>query len=190
MRQATVSDRAEINVSREGTGDPGNLNITARDLLLLHLQQVKVAIFNCKTDRYTNPFFTKIIFDKMFATTLAINEYIIDIKPDLTKIEKGVMIQAIPTIATTVTFDEFIAWYPEASGCHYELRSGEIVEMPKPTGKHSRVAGFIALKAGIEIERLKLPYFIPKECVIKSVGDDSGYEPDVIVLDERSIMVL
>ncbi|MCL1468283.1 Uma2 family endonuclease [Argonema galeatum] len=123
----------------------------------------------------------------MFATTLAINEYIIDIKPDLTKIEKGVMIQAIPTIVTTVTFDEFIAWYPQASGCHYELRSGEIVEMPKPTGKHSRVAGFTALKAGIEIERLKLPYFIPKECVIKSVRDDSGYEPDVIVLDERSI---
>ncbi|MBD2483323.1 Uma2 family endonuclease [Planktothrix sp. FACHB-1365] len=94
------------------------------------------------------------------------------------------MIQAIPK---TVTFDEFIAWYPEGSGCHYELHNGEIVEMPKPTGKHSRVAGFITVKAGIEIERLKLPYFIPKECVIKSIRDESGYEPDVIVLDERTI---
>ena len=94
------------------------------------------------------------------------------------------MIQSIPK---TVTFDEFIAWYPEGSGYHYELRNGEIVEMPKPTGKHSRVAGFITVKAGIEIERLKLPYFIPKECVIKSIHDQSGYESDVIILDERTI---
>lgn len=94
------------------------------------------------------------------------------------------MVQAIPS---SLTFDEFIAWYPEGTGYHYELRSGEIVEMPKPTGKHSRVAGFITVKAGIEIDRLKLPYFIPKECAIKSVRDESGYEPDVIVLDERSI---
>ncbi|MBE9227477.1 Uma2 family endonuclease [Phormidium sp. LEGE 05292] len=97
------------------------------------------------------------------------------------------MVQAIPTIPTTVTFDEFIAWYPEGTGCHYELRSGEIVEMPKPTGKHSRVAGFTIAELNFEIRRLILPYFIPKECVIKSVRDESGYEPDVIVLDERLI---
>ncbi len=70
------------------------------------------------------------------------------------------MIQAIPK---TVTFDEFINWYPEASGCHYELHNGAIIEMPKPTGKHSRIAGFLIAELNFEIRRLKLPYFIPKE---------------------------
>ena len=56
--------------------------------------------------------------------------------------------------------------------------------MPKVTGKHSKVAGFTALKVGTEIERLNLPYFIPKECVIKPMCEDSGYEPDIIVINE------
>ena len=42
------------------------------------------------------------------------------------------------------TFDEFIEWYPENSGKRYELHNGIIFEMPKPTGTHSDVAGFIA----------------------------------------------
>jgi len=94
------------------------------------------------------------------------------------------MIQAIPK---TVTFDEFIAWYPEGSGCHYELHNGEIVQMPKPTGTHSRVAGFLIAELNFEIRRLKLPYFIPKESVIKSARDESGYEPDVIIIDKRRV---
>jgi Uma2 family endonuclease len=49
------------------------------------------------------------------------------------------MIQTIPKL---VNFDEFIAWYPENSENRYELHNGVIVQMPKPTGKHSRVAGF------------------------------------------------
>lgn len=92
------------------------------------------------------------------------------------------MIQAIPQ---PVTFDEFIAWYPENSGQHYELHDGEIIEMPKPLGKHSEVGGYLALKLGMEIERLQLPYFVPKECVVK-LGE-SGYEPDVIVLNRQTI---
>lgn len=38
------------------------------------------------------------------------------------------MIQALPK---PVTFDEFIAWYPEKSEHHYELYNGVIIEMPK-----------------------------------------------------------
>ena len=94
------------------------------------------------------------------------------------------MIQIIPEL---VTFDEFIDWYPENSEHHYELHNGEIFEMPKATGKHSKVAGFTALKVGIEIERLNLPYFIPKECVIKPMREESGYEPNIIVLNEQTI---
>lgn len=87
-----------------------------------------------------------------------------------------------------VTFDEFIAWYPESSDRHYELHDGVIVEMPKPRGKHSEIAGFINGSLFIEITRLSIPWFIPKECVIKSVNTDSGYEPDVIVLDRQAVM--
>lgn len=93
------------------------------------------------------------------------------------------MTQTIPKL---LTFDEFIEWYPEKSEEKYELHNGIIVEMPKPTGKHSKVAGFSSGKLFIEIERLQLPYFIPKECVIKS-GNNTGYEPDVIVLDEQKV---
>ena len=92
------------------------------------------------------------------------------------------MIQAIPR---QITFDEFIAWYPENSEHRYELHNGEIIEMPKPTGKHSKVGGYITLRLGIELERLQLPYFVPRECVVK-VGE-SGYEPDVIVLNQQTL---
>jgi Uma2 family endonuclease len=83
------------------------------------------------------------------------------------------------------TFDEFIEWYPENSQVRYELHNGVIVEMPKPTGTHSNVAGFIVGILFIEILRLKLPYSIPKECVVKV--EDTSYEPDVIVLDKNQI---
>jgi Uma2 family endonuclease len=92
------------------------------------------------------------------------------------------MIQAIPK---PVTFDEFIAWYPENAGYHYELHYGEIVEMPKPTGTHSEVAGLIIAELNFEIRRLQLPYFLPKECIVKC--GESGYEPDAIVLNRETI---
>lgn len=94
------------------------------------------------------------------------------------------MIQAI---ARQFTFDEFIEWYPENSEYRYELHGGEIIEMPKPTGKHSKVAGFLSGNLFLEITRLQLPYFIPKECIVKSSDGQSGYEPDVIILDEQTI---
>jgi Uma2 family endonuclease len=85
-----------------------------------------------------------------------------------------------------VTFDEFIAWYPENSEFRYELRRGAIVEMPKPRGQHSILAGERAADLALEIRQKNLPYFVPKECVIK-IGDDNGYEPDVIVLDRAAL---
>jgi Uma2 family endonuclease len=91
-------------------------------------------------------------------------------------------------LETPVSFDQFIEWLPEASEQRYELHRGVIIKMPKPRGKHSQIAGYTALKVGIEIERLKLPYFIPKECIVQSLDKESGYEPDVIVLDAPALM--
>jgi Uma2 family endonuclease len=92
------------------------------------------------------------------------------------------MVQALQQ---PITFDEFVEWLPENSECRYELHRGVIVEMPKPRGTHSEVAGYTTIKAGIEIERLQLPYFIPKECIVRSLDGSSGYEPDGIVLDRQ-----
>jgi len=93
------------------------------------------------------------------------------------------------TLPKQVTFDEFIAWYPENSEHRYELHEGVIVQMPKHKGKHSEVAGFISGELFLEIRRLQLPYFIPKECIVKSDSDNSGYEPDVIVLDRKATLL-
>ncbi len=93
----------------------------------------------------------------------------------------------IQIISKTITFDEFVAWYPENSVHKYELHNGVIVEMPKGTGDHSDVTGFISLKLGVEIDRGELPYSIPGDCLLKPVRDESGYEPDVIVLDRTAL---
>ncbi|MBF2057410.1 MAG: Uma2 family endonuclease [Cyanobacterium sp. T60_A2020_053] len=85
-----------------------------------------------------------------------------------------------------LNFAEFINWYPESSQYRYELHNGTIIQMPKPKGKHSQIAGFLLTELTLEIRRLKLPYFAPKECLIK--GDAlSGYEPDGVILDKNYI---
>lgn len=103
----------------------------------------------------------------------------------LVKASKGkTMIQTIPK---TITFDEFVAGYPENSPYRYELHNGVIVEMPLGTGDHSAVAGFISGEVFLEIRQQKLPYIVPKEYIVKSAADKSGYTPDVIVLDRTSL---
>ncbi|MEG4816256.1 Uma2 family endonuclease [Microcoleus sp. K5-D4] len=89
----------------------------------------------------------------------------------------------IQTISKTITFDEFVAWYPENSVHKYELHNGVIVEMPLGTGDHSAVAGFISGELFLEIRHQQLPYLVPKEYIVKFITDKSGYSPDVIVLD-------
>jgi Uma2 family endonuclease len=71
------------------------------------------------------------------------------------------------------------------------------VELPKPRGQHSILAGDRATDLALEIRHQNLPYVVPKACVIKSgdaksgdakSGDNSGYEPDVIVLDAAALV--
>ncbi|MEZ2238387.1 Uma2 family endonuclease [Microcoleus sp.] len=93
----------------------------------------------------------------------------------------------IQTISKTITFDEFVAWYPENSVHKYELHNGVIVEMPLGTGDHSDVTGFINLKLAVEIDRRELPYSIPGDCLLKLSRDEAGYQPDVIVLDRTAL---
>lgn len=89
-----------------------------------------------------------------------------------------------------VTFDEFIEWYPEDSQVRYELHDGVIVEMPKPRGKHSKIAGFgiTAINDAIKLLNKSGIWFIPRESIVKISEGKSGYEPDIIVLDETSLV--
>ena len=86
---------------------------------------------------------------------------------------------------TPMSFNEFIDWYPDSEN-RYELRRGVAIEMPKPRGTHSRLAGDLAFDLGTAFRQANQPYFIPKECVVK-IGNDTGYEPDIIVLDETEL---
>ena len=93
----------------------------------------------------------------------------------------------VEAVSQPISFDEFIECYPENSEYRYELHEGVIVQMPKPRGKHSEIAGFLSIELGITIRHLGLPYFIPKECIVKSIDGESGYEPDVIVLERQAL---
>jgi Uma2 family endonuclease len=48
----------------------------------------------------------------------------------------------VQSLTQPVTFEEFVAWYPNSGG-RYELHDGIIVEMPKLIGKHSNITGFL-----------------------------------------------
>ncbi len=82
-----------------------------------------------------------------------------------------------------VTFDEFVAKYPNNTGKRYELYDGVVVEMPQPTGDHEEVIGFVATKITLEYSRLNLRYFIPKTVLVKPIDNESAYSPDVLVLN-------
>jgi Uma2 family endonuclease len=90
------------------------------------------------------------------------------------------------TLPKTVTFDEFITWYPE-TGVRYELHNGEIIEMSQPTGKHERIKGFSAAELTLEFKRLNLPYFIPNQAIVKPPQRESGYFPDVLILNDAAL---
>ncbi|RCJ25411.1 hypothetical protein A6S26_16675 [Nostoc sp. ATCC 43529] len=47
------------------------------------------------------------------------------------------------TLRKLVTFNEFIAQYPDNPQKRYELHDGVIVEMAQPTGDHEEVTGFL-----------------------------------------------
>lgn len=87
-----------------------------------------------------------------------------------------------------VTFDEFVAWYPETPQRRYELHDGVIVEMPPPTGDHEQVVGFLATKFTLEYSRLNLPYFIPKTAFVKTLESESAYSPDVLILNRPNLV--
>lgn len=89
------------------------------------------------------------------------------------------------TLRKLVTFEEFVNWKPEDG--RYELHDGVIVKMPQPVGEHEDITGFLTLEIAAEIKRLKLPYFIPKTALVKPPQSESGYSPDVLIINRANL---
>ncbi|MEZ2275588.1 MAG: Uma2 family endonuclease [Microcoleus sp.] len=94
------------------------------------------------------------------------------------------MIQVSPKL---VNFEEFVEWLPENSTVRYELHNGDIVEMAQPVGEHEEVTGFLTIKISALIDRLGLPYSIPNKVIVRPPEKDSGYFPDVLVLNRANL---
>ena len=95
------------------------------------------------------------------------------------------MIQVSPKL---VNFEEFVEWIPENSTVRYELHNGDIVEMAQPVGEHEEVTGFLTIKISAQIDRLGLPYSIPNKVIVRPPEKDSGYCPDLLVLNRANLV--
>ena len=94
------------------------------------------------------------------------------------------MIQTLPKVTT---FEAFVAGLPENSGVRYELHNGNIIEMAQPVGDHEEIKGFSTIKLSGIIDRLDLPYLIPNQVIVRPEDKDSGYFPDVLVLNRQNL---
>lgn len=92
------------------------------------------------------------------------------------------MVQLTPKL---LAVDEFITQYGDNE--RYELIDGELIDM-EPTGPHEQVAAFVGRKLNVEIDRQYLDYFIPYRCLIKLLGTETAFRPDVIVLDQTRLV--
>ena len=92
------------------------------------------------------------------------------------------MIQALPK---PLTFEEFVAWLPENG--RYELIDGIVVEM-QPTGPHEEVTELISTALTLEANRLQLPYRFPRRALIKAPSWETGYLPDVLVINRQALV--
>ena len=91
----------------------------------------------------------------------------------------------IQLVKPTLSFNEFNLNYGDDN--RYELIDGELIEM-EPTGLHEQVAAFIGRKLNVEIDRLSLHYFIPHRCLIRLLGTETAFRPDIVVLDQTQII--
>jgi Uma2 family endonuclease len=88
------------------------------------------------------------------------------------------------TLPKLMTFAEFLNWKPENS-C-FELYEGLIVEM-QPKGKHEEISGFLAVEFALIFKQSKLPYFLPKQALIKVNNKETGYLAALLVVDKNAL---
>ncbi|MEG4202512.1 Uma2 family endonuclease [Microcoleus sp. Pol7_A1] len=95
------------------------------------------------------------------------------------------MTQALPKL---VNCEEFVEWLPEKAAVRYELHNRNIIEIIQPVGEHQEVTGFLTIAIAVQINHLGLPYGIPNQAIVKPPEKDSGYFPDVLVLNRANLV--
>lgn len=85
-----------------------------------------------------------------------------------------------------LTFEEFTRWKPEDG--RYELHDGVIVKMPQPLGGHEEITGFLIRKLSVELDRLNLPYLVPKTALVQPPESESGYSPDIFIVNQTNLI--
>ncbi|NMF86470.1 Uma2 family endonuclease [Nodosilinea sp. P-1105] len=85
-----------------------------------------------------------------------------------------------PIQPISLSFEEFLIQYGDDS--RYELIDGELFDL-EPTGPHEQVAAAIARWLNYDIVQQGADYVIPHRCLIKPLANQTGFRPDVIVLD-------
>ncbi len=86
-------------------------------------------------------------------------------------------------VTQPISFEAFLEWYP-GDGRRYEWIEGVVVEI-LPTGPYEDVSGFLAAELNFVIRQNKLPYSIPRACLVKPQSEGSAYVPDVVVLNRE-----
>ncbi|MFZ4676947.1 MAG: Uma2 family endonuclease [Nodosilinea sp.] len=96
------------------------------------------------------------------------------------------------TQTISLSFEDFLAQCGDDN--RYELIDGELFDL-EPTGPHEEVAAAILLRRRYAIARWLnydivqqgADYFIPHRCLIKPLANQTGFRPDVIVLDRAAL---
>ena len=84
-----------------------------------------------------------------------------------------------------LSFEDFLVQHGDDD--RYELVDGELLEM-EPTGPHEMVAGKLAMRIGLEINRLGYPWFVPKSCILRPFSRvATARRPDVAIVDESAL---
>jgi Uma2 family endonuclease len=79
-----------------------------------------------------------------------------------------------------LTFEEFLVWKPD--GQRFELIDGVAIEI-QPTGGHENITEFLSTQLTLAVAREGLAYRFPRQALLKALGWNTGFLPDVLVVD-------
>lgn len=87
-------------------------------------------------------------------------------------------------LPATLTAREFVERYGDNP--RYELIDGECIDL-EPTGAHEQVAAFLGRKFNVAIEQQAADLLIPYRCLIRLLGTETAFRPDLVVLRQACL---
>lgn len=87
--------------------------------------------------------------------------------------------------ANLMTLEQFLDWKPENT--RYELHQGTPIEM-QPTGDHEAIVEFLSTTLTRIAGAAGIDYRFPRQALIKVPNAETGYLPDVLVVDPAALV--